>query len=157
MVKTKALILLSVVALAAILGGWYVMAYATNSTNNINSPMMARMMNPELEMRSRGQMFGRCGRNEFIEISAEYNQTVVNILESDSDVQNLLTGGYSISLVRPIIKSVVQADGTVVTKSSSAVVILTKDSTGRAQVWVDITAGKVSKIEIMTRTIIEKP
>jgi len=165
--RSKALILLSVVAFAAMLGGWYVTAYATNNSGNSTTLGLrgfgveyarARLRVPEL--RGLGFKGGRIpsgwGRNGFVEVSAEYNQTVINIAESDSDVQNLLAEGYSISAVRPIIKSVVQADGTVVRKATSAIVILEKDTTGRATVYVDVTAGKVTQIVILTRTVIDK-
>ena len=159
--RSKALILLSVVAFAAMLGGWYVTAYATNNSGNSTTLGLWRPgieLTPELcgSGFKGGRMPSGWGRNGFVEVSAEYNQTVINIAESDSDVQNLLAEGYSISAVRPIIKSVVQADGTVVTKATSAIVILTKDTTGTASVWVDVTAGKVTKIVILTRTVIEK-
>jgi hypothetical protein len=159
--RSKALILLSVVAFATMLGGLYVTAYATNSSGNSTAFGLRGSgieMAPELfgSGFKGGLMPGGMGRNGFVEVSAEYNQTVINIVESDSDVQNLLAEGYSISAVRPIIKSVVQADGTVVAKATSAVVILTKDTAGTASVWVDVTAGKVTKIVILTRTVIDK-
>jgi len=82
---------------------------------------------------------------------------VINIAESDQDVQNLLNDGYNITGVRPIIKARVEASGDVVIKATSAIVMLEKDTTGHASVWVDIEEGKVTKIEILTRTVIEKP
>ena len=159
--RSRILILLSVVAFAAMLGGWYVTAAATNSSGSSTALGLGRSgdeLPPELgELGlNGGRMHGGGGRNGFVEVSAEYNQTVITIMESDSDVQNLLADGYSISDVRPIIKSVVQADGTVVTKATSAIVILTKDTTGTASVLVDVTAGKVTKIVILTRTVIDK-
>jgi hypothetical protein len=71
-------------------------------------------------------------------------------------VQQLLTDGYNITNVRPIISTTVQADGTVTTKATTATVTLIKDTTGRATVWVDIEQAKVTRIEIVTRTVIEK-
>jgi len=153
--RSKALILLSVIAMAAMLGGLYVVQMVNATSNGGNSTTLG-LCGPGLGFRGGGGMRGGGGRSGFVEVSAEYNETVINIAKSDSDVQNLLAEGYSISAVRPVIKSVVQADGTVVTKATTAIVILTKDTTGRASVWVDITAGKVTKIEILTRTVIEK-
>lgn len=153
---TKAIILLSVIAVATMLGGLYLKAYATDDSTNSITTQLGR---PGIEFQGGLQgnrMGGGRGCNGFIEVSAEYNQTVINIAKNDSDVQNLITGGYSISAVRPIVKSTVQADGTVVTKATSAVVILTKDTSGRALVWVDVTAGKVTRIEILTRIVIDK-
>ena len=160
--RRKALILLSIVAVAAMLSGLYITAFATNNSGNSTTqePWGAGIeLTPGLcgpGFRGGGRMSGGCGRNGFVEVSAEYNQTVINIAENDADVQNLLAEGYSISGVRPIIKSVVQADGTVVTKATSAIVMLEKDTTGRATVYVDVANEKVTKIVILTRTVIEK-
>jgi DNA-binding transcriptional regulator of glucitol operon len=154
--RSKALILLSVVAFAAMLGGWYVTAYASGNSTTLQESgigMAQELCGPGFKG---SWMPGGGRRNGFVEVSAEYNQTVITIMESDQDVQNLLTNGYSISDVRPIIKSVVQADGTVVTKATSANVILTKDTTNTASVLVDVTAGKVTQIVIVTRTVIDK-
>ena len=153
--RRNATILLSMVAIAALLGGWYVTTYA--ASNSVNS-MMPGSMGPGMGQTqwqrgsgfagNGGNMPNGVGRNEFV-VSAEYNQTVVNIAKSDVDVQKLLAEGYSVSNVRPIIKSVVQGDGTVVKKATSAVVMLKKDTTGRASIWVDVTAAKVTRIVTM--------
>ena len=58
--------------------------------------------------------------------------------------------------MRPIIKTVVEADGTVVTKATSAIVMLEKDTTSRATALVDIEESKVTEIVILTRTVIDK-
>ena len=159
--RSKILILLSVVTFVAILGGWYVIAYAT-SNNSVSTTfgtwesegkVTSELYGPDLEG---GRMRSGGGRNGSIEVSAAYNETVIEIVESDSDVQNLLSEGYTISAVTPIIKSVVEADGTVVTKASNAIVIMTKDTAGKASVWVDVTSGKVTKIVILSRTVIDK-
>ncbi len=105
----------------------------------------------------RGWIHGRgCFNHGFIEVSEEYKENVINIAKSDTDVQNLLNDGYNITGVKPIIKTVVEGDGTVVTKATNAIVMLEKDTTGRAMVWVDLEQGKVTKIVILTLTIIEK-
>jgi len=59
--------------------------------------------------------------------------------------------------VRPIIKAIVEANGDVLMKATSAIVILRKDTTGSASVWVNVEEGKVTRIETLTRTVIEKP
>lgn len=92
----------------------------------------------------------------FIEVSEEYEENVLTVAKNDSDVQALLDDGYNIIGVKPIIKTVVEADGSVVTKATSAVVMLEKDTTGYASVWVDLEQGKVTEIVILTRTVIEK-
>ena len=82
---------------------------------------------------------------------------MTNIAKSDTDVQNLLADGYNITSVRPIIKTVVDAEGDVVTKATSAVLMLQKDTTGLASVMVNLEEAKVTQIVILTRTVIEKP
>ena len=106
-----------------------------------------------------GPRFGRSGFGNFgpIEVSEEFKQTVTNIAESDQDVQNLIADGYNVTAVRPIIKTVVDAEGNVVTKVTSAILLLQKDTTGHATVLVNIEEAKVTQIVILTRTAIEKP
>ncbi len=159
--RRNTLMLLSLVAVAAVIGSTVLTVYAADNGEEISNGF-AGWFNGRMRLNEEGTCGGgRGGRRGggpygFVEISAEYNQTVINIAESDSDVQNLLAEGYSISAVRPIIKSVVQADGSVVTKATSAVVMLEKNTTGRAAVYVDVTNGKVTKIVILTMTVIEK-
>ena len=152
--RSKAVILLSVVAFAAILGGWYVTAYATgtNGTSTMLGPC-----EPGSGITGCGRMLGRLIRNGFVEVSAEYEQNIINIAESDEDVQNLLADGYTVTGVRPIIKSIVNADGDVTLRATNAIVMLTsEDATGHAAVWVDLDAGSVTKIVILSRTVIDK-
>lgn len=117
-----------------------------------NNAMMEKPPMPRGWMRGRG-----CFGYGFIEVSEEFKENVIKIAEDDSDVQNLLNDGYNITGVKPIIKTVVEGDGTIVTKATTAIVMLEKDTTGRAMVWVDLEQGKVTKIAILTLTIIEKP
>jgi hypothetical protein len=59
----------------------------------------------------------------------------------------------------PIIKTVIDADGTLVTKATIAVVMLQKDTesaAGVASVLVDLENSKVTQIVILTRTVIDK-
>jgi hypothetical protein len=72
-------------------------------------------------------------------------------------VQNLLNQGYNLTAVKPIIKTVIEANGDVTTKATSAIVMLQKDTSGRAFVFVNLEEGKVTRIVILTRTVIEKP
>lgn len=108
---------------------------------------------------SRAQTY--CGRIKrgwgSIEISEEFKNNVVNIAKSDSDVQNLLSEGYNVTRIQPIIKTVVEADGSVVAKAKSAILTLRKDGSSLAFIWVDVENNKVTRIEIITRTVIEKP
>ena len=54
-------------------------------------------------------------------------------------------------------KAVVEGDGSVKARATDAVVLLEKDETSHATVWVDLDEAKVTKIVILTRTVIEKP
>lgn len=140
--------------MAAIISGIALTAYAANNgQENSNGLIMPG---------TRGWPcgWGHCGFNRghygFVEVSEGFKENVINIAESDSDVQQLLNDGYNITGVRPIIKSTVEADGTVVTKATSAILMLEKDTTSHASVWVDLEQGKVTEIVILTRTVIEK-
>jgi len=156
--KKKALILLSMVAVAAVMGGIILSAYSADNgeenTNGFAGVFNGRMM-PGLCSQPHGWLRGRGGYG-FVEVSEEFEENVINIAKSDSDVQDLLDDGYNMTGVRPIIKSIVEADGTVVTKATSAIVMLEKDTTSHASVWVDMEEAKVTEIVILTRTVIEK-
>lgn len=158
--RRKGLILLSVVAVAAIMSGIVLTTYAANNNEEESGNGFSEWINGRMMPRTCGWSHeGLCGRGgyRFIEVSEEFEENVINIAKNDSDVQDLLDDGYNITGVRPIIKAVVEADGDVVTKATSAVVMLEKDTTSHASVWVDVEEGTVTKIEILTRTVIEKP
>jgi hypothetical protein len=152
------LLMLSTVLIVATLSGIAVMAYANGTANNTSTE-------PDIMLNygscpGDGHGFGRRGfewggRN--ITVSQEYKDKVINIAQNDSDVQSLLADGYNITALRPIINTAVEADGTVTMKATTAVVMLEKDTTGRAFVTVNVEEGKVTKIVILTRTVIEKP
>jgi hypothetical protein len=94
-----------------------------------------------------------------IQVSDEFKANVTSIASSDSDVQNLLNNGYNVTSVIPQYQSIVDGNGNVTTKASTAILILTKEdtnSTGKAAVFVDLTEAKVTKIYTETRTLIEK-
>ena len=91
-----------------------------------------------------------------IEVSAEYNQTVNQILSKDTDVKNLFSQGYNVTTIRPILSSTMSGDGTVTVKATTAIVKLLNGTSGYAAVKVDITNAKVTQIVILTRTVIDK-
>ena len=105
-----------------------------------------------------GNGFGRHEMGGFgpIEVSDEYKATITAIAENDTDVQQLLANGYNVTRVIPIIKTVIDAEGNVVTKAINATVILQKDTSGIAFVSVDLEQSKVTQIVTYTRTVIEK-
>jgi hypothetical protein len=165
--KRKALVLLSVVVVAAAISGIALNAYSTVNANtqatvngeqcwNHDIGCTVGNMSTGMQCWPHGKMRGRVYYG-FIEVSDEFKENVINTAKNDTDVQNLLNEGYNITGIRPIIKTVVEGDGTVVTKATSAILILEKDTSGRAYAWVDLEQGKVTQIEILTRTVIEKP
>jgi hypothetical protein len=92
----------------------------------------------------------------FVEVSEDFKNNVIKIAENDSDVQKLLSEGYNITDVRPIIKATVQGDGTVTMKATEAILTLEKE-TSHATVKVNLEKAQVEKITILTKTVIEKP
>ena len=103
-----------------------------------------------------GHRGGGPGGMANIELSTEYTETVNTILEADSDVQNLIAEGYNVTSIRPIINSVVEADGSIVTSATTAVVKLENGTSGYAVVNVDVSQDAVTQIVIFTRTVIDK-
>lgn len=97
-----------------------------------------------------GRMWNR------LEVSEEFKEKVINIAKSDPDVEKLLSEGYNITCIKPIIKTVIDADGNVTFKAKSAVLVLRKNTSGIAFVWIDVENNKVTRIEIITRTVIVK-
>ena len=91
-----------------------------------------------------------------IEVSSEYTANVNTILDGDSDVQDLVSQGYNVTSINPIVKNVIEADGTLVTKATTASVTLQNGTSGYATVSVDVEQATVTQIVIITRTVIDK-
>jgi hypothetical protein len=170
--KTK-ILTVSVVLALAILSGMGLIAYAYRSTNGTDVLMAygdgttndaTTLGNFTLGFGNNcGGMHGFSGgpgrgggRSEFITVSQEFKDNVINIAENDSDVQNLLTQGYNVTNIIPMISTTVEGNGTVTMKATSAVVTLSLNTTSRAIVWVDLEQAKVTRIEILSITVIDK-
>jgi hypothetical protein len=175
--KTKALALLSVIVVAVVAGS---LIFATQSIakadptasvatdsettpsavnasdNGFNNGQMAFVMEPRFGMGHRGpdRGFGGFGP-EAIQVSSDFTANVTNIAKNDSDVQNLLNQGYNITSIHPVISTVVDGNGNVVTKASTADLTL-QGTNGRAFVVVDLDQAKVTKIVTFTVTEINK-
>ena len=151
-------------AIAALAGGILLTVQATD-TNTAASTSTSTVVTADTnsialpDWNHGGMGFGRHGFGGYgpVEVSTEFEQKVTDIAKNDSDVQNLLADGYNVTSVRPIIKTVVDGDGNVVTKATSAILMLQKDTTGQACVLVDLEQAKVTQIVILTRTVIDKP
>lgn len=155
-------LMISTLLVLAILSGIAVTAYAnglTNSTSNVTSDLYSYWgyNNGACGFPERHRHGGGPGGLMAVTVSQEFKDNVINTMQNDTDVQQLLADGYNITDVRPIISATVEGDGTVTMKATSAIVVLSKDTTGRATVWVDLGQAKVTRIEILTRTVIEKP
>ncbi len=174
--KSKALALFSVIVIAAAVSSILLAPQMVNATETeagflttqTSDVTVAQKINVTLPstwnsvctgLGRHGMRFGKRDFGGFgpIEVSEEFKQTVTSMAENDTDVQNLINDGYNVTSVRPIIKTIVDGEGTVVTKATSAILTLQKDTTGYATVKVDIEEAKVTQIIILTRTVIDKP
>jgi hypothetical protein len=178
--RTKALALLSVIVVSVVAGSFIsamqsvkadttnpvatdseVTPLAINATNNSpivfggfdNGPMIAGM-EPRFGM---GQRMGRgFGGFSVVQVSSDFKANVTNIVNNDSDVQNLVNQGYNITLIRPVISTVVDGNGNIVTKASTADLLLQGNNGSRAFMVVDLSQAKVTKIVTLTVTEIDK-
>lgn len=142
---------------------------STNTTTTTTTPTTTPTTTdtttaPQFDMPMMGQEFiGGHGERGYgmnmmggVEISSAYNATVTAILENDTDVANLISQGYNVTYIHPIVKTVVQGDGTLTSQATTAIVTMTNGTTGYARVNVDIANSKVTYISIVTRTVIDK-
>ncbi|MBS7633019.1 hypothetical protein KEJ15_05300 [Candidatus Bathyarchaeota archaeon] len=151
--------MLAAVAISGIALNMYSVANANSAANQENANDFEGWFNNGMMGQMQGQMHGRMRERPcfgMVEISEEFKNNMINIAKNDTDVQNLLNDGYNITGVRPIIKAIVEGDDTVVTKATEAIIILEKDTVGRAVVNVNVENAKVTKIVILTKTVIDK-
>lgn len=166
--KTIALTLVMLTALIAI-GALTATSFATEVTSDTNAVDVESETNekpfvaiPEMMLMEKGFGGGPGHRGEGsggmrnIEISTEYKEKVNSIIEADPDLQTLITEGYTVTAIKPNIKSVVEADGTIVTSATTAVVTLENGTSGYAVANVDVSQAEVTEIVIYTRTVIDK-
>ena len=181
--KTKSLALLSVIVIAVAAGAFIfatqltkadtttsvaadseITSSSVNVTDNApiglngfgNGPMMQGAQSQFGMGGSRGMGMGHGGfGGDAVQVSSDYTAKVTNIAENDSDVQNLLSQGYNITSIHPVITTSIDGNGNVVTKASTADLTLT-GTNGRALVVVDLAQAKVTKIVTTTMTEIDK-
>ncbi len=181
--KITALALLSVVAIAAIAGGLLlalqptvkadtpnsvasdseltplVSSITTTTDNNtigfggFGGPFM--MGEPRLGMGFRGDMRGGFGPGA-IQVSSDYTANVTAIAQSDSDVQNLISQGYNITSIHPVISTTIDGNGNVVTQAPTANVLMVGNNGSHAYLVVDLSQNKVTKIVTVAVTEIDK-
>jgi hypothetical protein len=183
--KTKALLLLSIITVALVAGSLILvtqsLAKADTTTSvetdpettpsssinaTYNSPInlggfgngpMAMGMEPRPGMghRMEGGFGGGFGP-QAIQISADFTANVTDIAKSDSDVQALITQGFNITSIRPIITTSIDGNGNITTKASTANVLLEGNNGSRSFIIVDLSQAKVTKIVTLTVTEIDK-
>ncbi len=177
--KTVALALLLITACAAIIGGFVMTAHAsdtnsttTSSTNSTTGAISdSNATNPQLwgmsgispgdqgfdgamgQGMSHGGFMG--GMNN-LEVTSEYTANVTAVLNADTDIANLIAQGYNVTSINPIVKDVIQGDGTIATQATTAIVTLQNGTSSYATANVDLSQAKVTQIVIITRTVIDK-
>ena len=155
--KITALALLLITAFAAVVGG---LLATTNTANaaETNSTTSETTTATSTDQSTIADVFPFGGMGGFgnIDVSSEYTATVNAILNSDTDVQNLITQGYNVTSIRPIVKNIVEAAGTLTTKATTAIVTLQNGTSGHAKVSIDVSQAKVTQIVIFTRIVIDK-
>jgi hypothetical protein len=132
---------------------------ATDQSQTVNQSQFGTCMVPDIQgfglkpHEFKGEFMGGMAN---IEASSEYTANVNAILSNDSDVQNLISQGYNVTSINPVVKNVIEGDGTIATKATTAVVFLQNGTSGFATVNVDVANSKVTQIVIVTRTVIDK-
>lgn len=122
-----------------------------NAANNEMPFNISQPMIPPMKRFGRG--FARPGI--IVEVSEEFKQKVIEILELDPNTSALLANGYNITRIEPIIGFVVQGDGSVVMRATKAVVLMVKPGEGRALAYVNLetnTVEKLAKCEVVTKS-----
>lgn len=151
--KKKTTMFLSMVAILAVISGVVLTALAATEQGTTTIGQNTTLLEPNgmCGMGREGRGYGP------IQVSEEFKANVVSIVEKDSDVQGLLDKGYNVTGIRPLITSTVNGDGTVTTKATGAIVMLeNQDMTSHAAALIDLSTQSVTRIEIITRTVIDK-
>ncbi len=179
--KTTAISLILLTTLAAAVGALTLTAFAATDTNSTTTDTSAAVTTDTSQyvnqMQFDGNMMmdsqgfsgfgggpgGHGGHGEGfmggmanIEVSTEYTANVNAILNNDTDVQNLISQGYNVTSINPVVKNVIQGDGALVTQATTAIVTMQNGTSGYATVKVDVTNSAVTQIVTITRTVIDK-
>ncbi len=179
--KTAAISLILLTTLAAAVGALTLTALAATETNSTttdtNTAVTADASQYTNQMQFDGNMMmdsqgfsgfgggpgghgghggGFMGGMANIEVSTEYTANVNAILNNDTDVQNLISQGYNVTSINPIVKNVIGGDGTLTTQATTAIVTMQNGTSGYATVKVDVANSTVTQIITITRTVIDK-
>ena len=183
--KTKALLLLSVIAVALVAGSLIFVTQSlakadtttsvatdpettpsssVNATDNVpinfggfgNGPMAMGMETRFGIGHRMDRGFAGGFGTQGIQVSADFTTNVTNIAKSDNDVQNLRSQGFNITSIRPVITTSIDGNGNIVTQASTANVLLVGNNGSRSFVVVDLSQAKVTKIVTLSVTEIDK-
>lgn len=124
-VAMVATVIVAVVVIAAV-AGQLVATYAQGSGNNMASKTSIAP-NAWIPLKGYKAMCKAGFKAPLIciEVSPEYNSTVMSILEANPETKQLLDQGYSVAWIRPILKVYIGAGGDVTLKATQATVALT--------------------------------
>jgi hypothetical protein len=160
--KSKAILILSLIVVATVATSlvFALQPTASAQTTQTNAPSGMMPFDPSMmgngtfkEGRMGPGMFGagmgpmghgRGGGPGPIQVSDEYIAKATDIAKSNANVTALLDQGYNITSVRPIITTVVDANGNVSQQATTADVML-QGTAGRTIVTVDIAQGTMTK------------
>jgi len=138
-VETKNIVIgIIVIAVVAVMAGYVISSHAQATTTQTTT------YQPQVLLKYHGR-FGRGLALSAVEVSPEYNSTVLNILRSNSETSQLMNQGYSVVAIRPLIKAYVNANGDVSFKATQSIVVLS-NSTAVYTYLVDISNNSVNLI-----------
>lgn len=162
---------------AAVMGALSVTTFAavdtnstsTTSTTSQTSQVQNRSFRENIMMDTqifgdfggpRGGQFGpgsrALGGMGGILVSSEYLANVNVILNNDTDVASLISEGYNVTAIHPVVETVIQGDGALTAQATTAVVLMANGTSGHATVTVDVANAQVIKITTVTRAVIDK-
>jgi hypothetical protein len=131
-----------VIALAVAIGG----AWALASAQSIDNETCGQAHTTRLGLKARTWFEWRWGLpSRLVQVSLEYNETVMDILRSNEETSELLNQGYNVVSIRPVIRAYIEGDGTVVFKAQQALVVLSNGSV-TVMYLVDISSRAVTHI-----------
>jgi len=179
--KTTAISLILLTTLAAAVGALTITTFAAADTNSTiinagtavtsDTSQYANQMQFDGNMMMDSQGFGGfsggprghgghggefMGNIANIEVSSEYTANVNTILNNDTDVQNLISQGYNVTSINPIVKNVIEGNGTLAAKATTAIVMMQNGTSGYATINVDVANSQVTQIVTINRTVIDK-
>ncbi|MEM4700016.1 MAG: hypothetical protein QXT74_03595 [Candidatus Nezhaarchaeales archaeon] len=143
---SRKMALMAAMMVIAIVIGYPMMVYACNIGGNGVVTMAYTTQTVWTPFKARGGTWRGVFKGPLmwsIEVSTEYNSTVTSIVESNPETSQLLSQGYDVVWIKPIIKAYVSGNGDVVLRAARAAVALT-NSTAIYVYLVDVESGAVT-------------